>query len=855
VFHILTAALLTGALAGVTPQASPADAVPLSSGPQYGKIGQYGEVWRGGGFDSTGYDSGKYDKPLTPGKFIDPVGFAVDPADETTGTEGTALYVLDRVSPLPGEVSTGNTSWRLQKLDATGRVQGSDVFSLPADSNHYEMLGLTVDPAGTVYALVVAYDPVRAEEYTNEILGWSTTPQAAKLVAGAGLSADTLSKGEDGDPTPGVLSTAAQMSKKSGAPASVSPQGLALDVSGTTHSLAVQGIDGTSNFAGSGIAQVSTATGAITKQWSASVLDGLPNDAGESGYAPGGISTSADGSLLVLLDEQAGPSPSNIDVVDVPASLGGKPRILSSLANAAENSDQATLAVDGAAIFTGDLAPETADANGRTAATQLAAPQVVSLSNGLDAAEFEPDPAGRPDPQNPSGGSGLWTSNDPGVRLLMPEADHTLSNLAPPLASLFDTVGNPAVNSSGATDRASACSLDDKVTASAGAGAGPAPSLAAGAGGALWILTRGSDTARGTGSAFRGGRELIELAPKTGDACPVPSGTFTVAANGGTAQPASESSPLTVPVGGTVSFDASGIKYLGGARFAYEWDFGDGDETTVFGDPDPPYPWASTTASEQYTNSGSYTVTMKMFGDFGEYVESGAIEVVPSTPPTASFTSSPSDPQSGSAVSFDASSSTPSPGASLIDYSWNWGDGTIDETASASDVHAYAFPGIYTIKLIVRDSRNGVSAPATETLTVAAPPTTTTTTTPPPPTIGPPRVFTKLASLVPARGRLKIALSCSRGQTSCSGTLTLSNASGAHKPVGQASFSVLGGNAEMVSLRLSPRALATLRKKGALKVVMTIRAINPQGETGGSSRKLLLRSAKPKRHRGRSRRR
>ncbi len=70
------------------------------SGPQFGSIGQYGEVWRGGGFDTAAYDGGRYDKPLTPGKFIDPVGFAVDTGD-SSASDGTAIWVLDRTSNLP----------------------------------------------------------------------------------------------------------------------------------------------------------------------------------------------------------------------------------------------------------------------------------------------------------------------------------------------------------------------------------------------------------------------------------------------------------------------------------------------------------------------------------------------------------------------------------------------------------------------------------------------------------------------------------------------------------------------------------------------------------------------------------
>jgi hypothetical protein len=281
--------------------------------------------------------------------------------------------------------------------------------------------------------MMVAFNP-NVGEVTNEILGWSTTPNASgQLVPAAQLSSDKLSKGVAGYPTPGRLSTPAQLSQ-GGTPVIMSPQGLALDVSGGVRYLAVQGGDPTGQ-ASSGIIQICASSscgtakrGSVSRDWSAIALSGLANDVGDAFFAPAGISTAADGSLTVLLDEQTGPAPSNIDVVKVPASLSGKPAILSSPANAVTNADFASLATDDAAVFTEDAPIEAADPDGATAATLLAAPQIVSLSNGLYAGEFEPDPTGQPDPQNPSGNPGLWTNHNPGVRLLAPRGDGTLSS-------------------------------------------------------------------------------------------------------------------------------------------------------------------------------------------------------------------------------------------------------------------------------------------------------------------------------------------------------------------------------------------------------------------------------------------
>lgn len=836
----------------------------------YGTIGQYGEVWRGGGFDATAYDGGKYDRPLTPGRFLDPVGFAVDPSDPTAGGDGSAVYVLDRTSDLPANAAGSKTTWRLQKLDDTGKVLGTDRFSLPA-AGIDEMLGLAIDPiSGDVYSLVLDFNENFGLEAVDEILGWSTSPSASgQLVPATGLASDRLSAGVDGYPTPGVLSTSGQL-ESAGTPYALAPQGLALDVSGGVRHLAVQAADPTDQRAASGIVQVcaaatcgSASRGSVTALWSARVLSGLSNDNGEANYNPAGISTAADGSLTVLLDEQTGTAPSNIDVVDVPASLTRPPTILSSPINAAENSDDATEAVDGAAVFTEDAPVEAADPDGATAATLLAAPQVVGLSNGLYAGEFEPDPTDMPDPQSPSGKPGLWTNHDPGVRLLMPEADTTISNPVPPLSSLFDTLGNLAVNSGGTTSAGTACGLLDAATAAAGPSASPYPSLAAGANGVLWILTRGTDSA-GQGANRRGGRELIELAPKAGEPCPGPSGTFSLGLSGGTLQPAGTT--LTVQAGSTVSFDASTIKYLGAAVGAYEWDFGDGDSVTTLGTSSPPFTWPDPTTTETFTRTGEFPVTLKVLGDFGVYEETGIVDVVPGSVPQSSFSYAPESPVAGSAVNFDASSSTPSPGATVIDYHWDWGDGTIDDAPTATDSHAYAGPGTYTVSLTVHDSQNGQSAPSSQTITVGpAPPppppatttTTTTGTTPPPIVVKAPAVVATFTPEITRRGAVALSVSCPAGQTSCTGTVRIETARAVatsvtpghrrapHRAVlllARAAFRLDGGHSTALQVSLTRAGRTFLSSSRSVRAVATVSASNPQGGVYVRTYRLTLRS-------------
>jgi PKD repeat protein len=787
---LLAVALASGAILSAA-----VPALAANPGPQYGSIGQYGEVWRGGGFDSCWFDKGAYDgqglaggvagcasnetKPAA-GKFVDPVGFTVD----HTGSSDT-LYVLDRTSDLPGNLTADGdtTTWRLQELGPTGQPLGSDTFSLPADTaaiegsaadngtpTDFEMYGLAVDPTlGRVYALLVGYNinapSPNNQEIVYEILAWSTTPNGSgQLVPATGItSADAadLALGVGGDPTPAVLSNHKQLQLSAASPLPFagqsimeSPTGIAIDVTGGNDNVAVQGADATANADNGGIVTVSPTAGTVVKNWSSASFAGIPNDAANEVFPGSGLATDPKNGNLVWLDDQESGTgtPANFDVAEIPASLPNTlpttpPAILASLANAVTNSDDSTLALDDAAVSVADVGPEGFDDGTPIAATANSAPQIVALSNGLYAGVFEPEPTGMPDPSDPAGQPGAWTPTNPALRLLLPDSSGLLTEPDPPLMTLFDTLGNTTVNQSGSTSAASACNMSDSI--SAGAGANPYPSLAAGSNGAIWVLTNGQDSSgagqqtSGTGpGAFQGGRQLIELAPNTGSACPTPSSTFTMSA--GTLSQSASGPAMTVAQGTTVHFDASSIALNGAAPAAYTWQFGDGATSTNLDASSAPFTWPSTTASERYTALGTDTVTLTMFSDYGKYVETGTINVIAATPPTAAFGFSPASPETGQAVTFDASSSAPTPGASIQSYQWDFGDGRTQTTSSPTTTHTYSNPSAgYQVSLTILDSDGATSTAATHTVAVtqAAPPpppvTTTTTTggggTPPPP--------------------------------------------------------------------------------------------------------------------------
>jgi hypothetical protein len=86
--------------------------------------------------------------------------------------------------------------------------------------------------------------------------------------------------------------------------------------------------------------------------------------------------------------------------------------------------------------------------------------------------------------------------------------------------------------------------------------------------------------------------------------------------------------------------------------------------------------------------------------------------------PAASFSAAPATTVPGSAINFNASSSS-DPGGAITGYSWNFGDGATANGPSPS--HAYVRPGSYTVTLTVTGSL-GLATSTSHTVTVHPPP-------------------------------------------------------------------------------------------------------------------------------------
>jgi PKD repeat protein len=817
-----------------------------ADGPQYGSIGQYGEVTHFGGFDTTAYNNEQYGGALTAGEFLNPVGFAVDTQDKTAGGDGTALYVLDRVGDW-GDELTGSTptEWRLQKLSDTGTVLGSTEFTLPNPSgaasalgvnNPTGVLGLAIDDkTGTIYTLIYGTTGSgnSATPEAEEIIGWSTTvptsgPNSGQLIA-PGSKLDSLSTPVSGSSAPEVFSTSNQLESSP----LYDPQGLALDVTGGQDYLAIEA-DGTvraSNGSPQGptvVEQVSPGSGAEIANWlSTSLLSGVNNSSGipDANATAAGISTAPDGNLDVLLNTTIGGSV--LDAVDVPADLSDTPTVLASSDIDPGNADGAPLVV--------------ADSSGNRVS---AGPQAIALSNGLYASDFYEN----------TGGAGYFDQGaNEGIRLVSPTPGGVLAFPSTPASStIFDTLGN--ATSGGACNIGSLAGSDGV-------------SLAPGANGTVWVLTAGQDSSAAPSAGADGpyitGRQVIEFSPGKGSSCAEPTGTFDL--NGQAA-----TSALKVNAGATVDFDTSKLVYPG-SIFAYEWDpTGSGSFTTVsnaltVGGFQP----AVNTAGYQYTTPGVYSPQLDVLGDFGEYQETGSVTVLASSPPAAAF-SAPATAQSGQSVSFDASQSRAASGAQISNYHWSFGDGTTDDTQSATDTHTYATAGTYTVTLTVRDNDTQSSTPASQTITISNPPsggggnnggggtittpTTTTTASTGPPTATIDRSATNVSpEAVESGSNVVVTVTCPATKVSCAGTAQVKTASAvaasagksarAKKKVlvlGQATFSLTGGKRETLTIKISSTGAALLKRSKRLKVLVVVSAHDSYGDPGSKTLTLTL---------------
>lgn len=150
---------------------------------------------------------------------------------------------------------------------------------------------------------------------------------------------------------------------------------------------------------------------------------------------------------------------------------------------------------------------------------------------------------------------------------------------------------------------------------------------------------------------------------------------------------------------------------------SYMWNFGDGTTGT------------GRTATHTFRAQQTYLVTLTVTNDRGltstPFTQS--INVGAGAVPTAAFTASPTAPQPGQAVHFDASVSKAGAGHNIVRYVWNFGDGAERlDTNTPTATHIFASEGTYIVTLNIADEVGQV-ATVTGTVKVAVPEAATQT--------------------------------------------------------------------------------------------------------------------------------
>lgn len=164
-----------------------------------------------------------------------------------------------------------------------------------------------------------------------------------------------------------------------------------------------------------------------------------------------------------------------------------------------------------------------------------------------------------------------------------------------------------------------------------------------------------------------------------------------------TASPSSGSAPLDVRFKGSGSTDDNGIK-------SYLWDFKDGSSST------------ETDPSHEFSKPGTYQVELTVT-DEKDMTDKATVTITVEEPvnqaPVAVASASVLSGDAPLQVDFTGSDSSDDKG--VVDYSWDFQDGSFSDQANTS--HTFNAPGVYDIALTVTDAE-GLTDTANLTVTV-----------------------------------------------------------------------------------------------------------------------------------------
>ncbi len=172
-------------------------------------------------------------------------------------------------------------------------------------------------------------------------------------------------------------------------------------------------------------------------------------------------------------------------------------------------------------------------------------------------------------------------------------------------------------------------------------------------------------------------------------------------------------SPSSPTPGQAVLFNADLSKSaLGHALVQFSWNFGDGGTAS------------GVNVSHAFLTAGTFNVVLSVFDDTGQKgTTATSVTVVAAAggggggATVALFEVTPNQPIATQLALFNASTSTAAPGRTLVNYAWDFGDGTALSGPSATTSHTFQNAGVYGVRLIVRDD-GGTSAQTIKSVTV-----------------------------------------------------------------------------------------------------------------------------------------
>ena len=352
------------------------------------------------------------------------------------------------------------------------------------------------------------------------------------------------------------------------------------------------------------------------------------------------------------------------------------------------------------------------------------------------------------------------------------------------------------------------------------------------------------------------------------------------------------------PAGTEVKF-TSALKQADATKVEWIFEVEGGSKTTETvvqsaaeqrGGEKPPQPYREPSLRHKFTANGSYKVTETIYSDDlaspePVYVEGHLktpkitltlkhpLKVTPGSP-LGSFTFTPGEPKAGESVKFEAKATDPNgPAGQPLEYVWKFGDGNSSKGTASTVTHSYAQEKEYGVvlevkdklgktlkvehKLIVKLAETGPTGPTGSTGSTGSTGATGTTSTTgstgsgtgPTSASGPTgSVLSAKASVagsslsVSPSGSFSVKVNCA-GTGSCAGSITLKTASAvvaskkAILTLASGAFTITAGQVKTLTLHLSSKAKALLKKTHSLKVKATVIRATPRARPTPSSRR------------------